>query len=125
MQDNKKVILVVEDDGSLRRALQNALSKENYTVLEATNGQQGLEIALREHPDFILLDIMMPVMDGQTMLKKLRQDHWGATAKVAMLTNVTDNQSILEALKNQELAFYLKSDTPISTIVSDIKNRIM
>ena len=70
---NKK-ILIVEDELSLREALAKKLVSENFEVLEAENGQIGLEVATREKPDLILLDIIMPVMDGMTMLKKLKEN---------------------------------------------------
>ena len=70
----QKIILVVEDEKPMARALELKLYHEDFEVLEVENGEKGLEIALREHPDLILLDIIMPGMDGTTMLKKLRED---------------------------------------------------
>ena len=69
-----KKILIVEDEAPLRNAISDILSFEGFTVFQAKNGQEGLDAALLEHPDLILLDLMMPVMDGLTMLEKLRQD---------------------------------------------------
>ena len=77
-----KKVLVVEDERTLRDALVKKLSKEEFTVLSAKDGKEGLDTALAEHPDLILLDILMPKMNGIEVLQKLREDEWGAKAKV-------------------------------------------
>lgn len=125
-QANKK-ILIVEDELSLRNALRDKLSRENFAVLEAKNGEEGLEVALREHPDLILLDIIMPVMDGMTMLKKLRyENEWGKTVPVIILTNLTsDNEERMRDITNTEPSYYLvKSDWKIEDVVAKIRERL-
>ncbi len=67
------VLVVVEDDDSIRRGLVDALSFSGYTVHEASDGQQGLELCLSVDADLVLLDIMMPKMDGLAVLKELRK----------------------------------------------------
>lgn len=67
------VLVVVEDDDSIRRGLVDALSYSGYTVHEASDGQMGLELCLSVDADLVLLDIMMPKMDGLTVLKELRK----------------------------------------------------
>jgi DNA-binding response OmpR family regulator len=67
------VLVVVEDDDSIRRGLVDALSFSGYTVHEARDGQQGLELCLSVDADLVLLDIMMPKMDGLAVLKELRK----------------------------------------------------
>jgi len=69
-----KRILVVEDDATIRGGLRDALRSEGYEVLEAADGAQGLEAGLREDPDLILLDLMLPRMDGYEVLERLRRD---------------------------------------------------
>ena len=68
-------ILVVEDDAGIREGLQDALEIEGYEVLTAADGQVGLERGLREDPDLILLDLMLPKLDGFEVLERLRRDH--------------------------------------------------
>ena len=70
-------ILIIEDEPPLRKALVHRLGMEDFTVLEAADGEIGLEMALQHKPDLILLDVVMPNMDGLTAIKKLRQDPWG------------------------------------------------
>jgi DNA-binding response OmpR family regulator len=70
-------ILVVEDDPAILRGLVDALEQEGYSVLSTRNGRQGLELGLREEIDLVVLDVMLPGMDGYEICRKLREDHLG------------------------------------------------
>lgn len=122
--ENKKKILIVEDETSLRNALRDKLGLEGFIVLEAKNGEEGLDVALRDHPDLILLDIIMPKMDGLTMLKKLREDVWGKNTKVILLTNLSDNEKVSEALLQGSYDYLVKSDWKIGDVVAKIRARL-
>lgn len=118
-----KKILFVEDEPSLLHVMRDKLNREQYiTYLEAKNGQAGLELALREHPDLILLDLLLPKMDGLTMLEQLRQDPWGKNAHVIILTNLTDPAAETKANSLGVKEVYLKTDWPINTLVEKIVN---
>jgi DNA-binding response OmpR family regulator len=123
MENNKK-ILVVEDEISLRGALSNKLAREGFVVLEAKNGKEGLEMALSAHPDLILLDIVMPVMDGMTMLQKLREDAWGAEAKIFMLTNLSDTSKVADAIMQGSYDYLVKTDWTLEDIVARIGKKL-
>ncbi len=84
----QKRILLVEDEAPLRRIFSQRLQKRGFQVLEASGGLEGLEIALKKIPDLILLDIIMPGMNGLTMLRKLRKVHQGKNIPVIILSNV-------------------------------------
>lgn len=121
---NKK-ILIVEDETPLRNAVSDILTFEGFTVFQAKNGQEGLDIALQEHPDLTLLDLMMPIMDGLTMLEKLRQDQpWGAQAAVILLTNINDPEKVAQATEAGSYDFLVKSDWNIEDVVKKIKGRL-
>lgn len=122
--ENQKKILIVEDETSLRNALRDKLLLEGFIVLEAKNGEEGLGVALRDHPDLILLDIIMPKMDGLTMLKKLREDVWGKNTKVILLTNLSDNEKVSEALLQGSYDYLVKSDWKIEDVVTKIRARL-
>lgn len=125
MRNKTKKILITEDETLLRNALSEKLRLEGFEVLTAENGQKGLELALSEHPDLILLDIIMPVMDGLTMLKQLRQDPWGKTAAVILLTNLAANDDVMPDLIEQQPAFYLvKTDWTLDKVVDKIKETL-
>lgn len=124
MNENKKKILVVEDEEPLQLVLRDILNVGGYDVLEAKNGLEGLETALREHPDLILLDILMPKMDGLEMLKKLRQDEWGKKAAVIVLTNLSDNEDVAKAVEEDVFEYFVKSDIKIEEVLTRIRERI-
>jgi DNA-binding response OmpR family regulator len=79
-----KTILVVEDDAGIRTILQDTLSSQGYHVISADNGIRGLELALELKPDLIILDVMLPLMDGFEICKRIRKE--GITSPVLMLT---------------------------------------
>jgi DNA-binding response OmpR family regulator len=81
---SKTRILVIEDEDNLRMALCDALRAADYEVLEAADGELGLTLALRDAPDMILLDLMLPKRDGLSVLKALREDR--LTAPVLILS---------------------------------------
>ena len=120
-----KKILIVEDEPSLLEVLSRRFAKENITVLSARNGKEGLELALKEKPDLILLDIVMPSMSGLTMAEKLRQDKWGKNAKVMVLSNVNDTRKTQRALKNGIEDFFVKSDWRLEDIVEQVRDRLV
>lgn len=119
-----KKILVVEDEPSLSKALQNKLSQEGFEFAEAKNGQIGLEKAMQERPDLILLDIIMPVMDGLTMLNKLREDEWGKKVPVIILTNLSDDEKVMEAVKQGSYDYLIKSNWSISEVIGKIREKL-
>lgn len=121
----RKKILIVEDEMPLRDALRDKLAREGFAALEAKNGEEGLEIALRDHPDLILLDIIMPRMDGMTMLKELRKDIiWGAKAKVIILTNLSEIVKVSEAIAQESFNYLVKSDWKIEDVVIKVKDAL-
>ncbi len=117
-------VLIVEDDVHLRQALRDKLIRQGFLVLEAKNGLEGQEVAVREHPDLILLDIVMPIMDGITMLTKLREDAWGKEAAVVMLTNLNDNEKLAAAMAQGSYDYLVKSDHKIEDIVRVVQKKL-
>jgi len=123
-QPVKRKILIVEDEVSILRALHDELTNNGFIVLEAKNGQEGLEIALREHPDLILLDIVMPVMDGIAMLDKLRDDAWGENAQVIILTNLSDAEKARQAMVKGSYAYLVKSDWKLEEVAAKVSDML-
>lgn len=127
MTQNQKKILVVEDETPLRNALCDKLTREGFAVLKAKNGKEGLEVALHGQPDLILLDIIMPVMDGLTMLKKLRSENeWGKTIPVIILTNLSsDNDQRMRDITETEPSYYLvKTDWKIEDVIAKVREML-
>ncbi len=120
-----KKILVVEDEPMVRRALVEQIAEEKgLVIMSAKNGKEGLEAALREHPDFILLDLVMPIMGGMEMLSRLREDEWGKNAKVMFLSNLADSEKLAEGVAKGVHNFMIKSNTNISEILTLIKKEV-
>ncbi len=124
MNQTSKKVLTVEDDAPQRNALRDTFMKEGFTVLEAKDGEEGLQIALREHPDVIVLDIMMPKMNGIEMAKRLREDAWGKTAKILMLTNADDLAHVNSAMSQTVHHYLVKADTSIENIVESVQGML-
>lgn len=124
MQKNAHSILIIDDDSSVRKPLVESFAREGYDILEAFDGAAGLEVALAKHPEIILLDLLMPVMDGMTMLKKLRQDAWGKDARVIILTNDDSLEPMADALGEQAFDYLIKSNWKMSAVVAKVKQRL-
>lgn len=120
----KEKILIVEDEPGIIDPLKKKLEIEGFTVITAENGRDGLETARNEHPDLILLDITMPVMDGIEMLRHLRNDGWGKSAKVMILTNLDFNVKASDAFKYGVYEYLVKSNWNLADIVGKIKSEL-
>ena len=105
----EKSVLIVEDNQSLQKALSEKLEHEGFKIYVGNNGQEGLISAYEHHPDIILLDFMMPVMNGLEMLAELRKDEWGKDAKVILLTNSNDPESVSTAVLEGVIAYFTKA----------------
>ena len=92
-------VLSVDDSRTIRLIVTRALMPYDCVVIEAANGEEGLAAAAREKPDLILLDITMPVMDGVTMLAKLKEDDELKQMPVIMLTAESGRENVLHISK--------------------------
>lgn len=117
----EKHILIVEDETDIREAMAEAATQAGFIVSTAENGKVGLEKALEEKPDLILLDIVMPIMDGHTLLQKLRTDTWGRTVKVVMLTSMDDVQNIGSAHDGAITDYIIKAHSSLDEIIAKVK----
>src|ERR1035437_2071090 len=105
-----KKILIVEDDRVLLNLMNEQFSAEGFEVLTALNGKDGLDAALKMHPDLILVDILMPIMDGMEMTEKLREDTWRKNAKIIVLTNLNSEDKVAKFLEKGAYDYLIKSD---------------
>jgi DNA-binding response OmpR family regulator len=119
-----KKVLTIEDERDLREAIVTSLTYEGYRAIAATDGEEGLKCALREKPDLILLDIIMPKMSGIELLKRLREDTWGKDARVVILTALDDMDKVAEAIELGGLEYLVKSNITLADITSKVKQHI-
>lgn len=89
----KYSIAIIEDDLPIAQMYELKLKAAGFTTNVAHDGQEGLEVIEKCQPDLILLDIMMPIMNGDEMLEKLRQTDWGANIRVIVLTNISRDEA--------------------------------
>lgn len=121
---DQRTVLLVEDEDVMRMTLASALEGAGYAVISASNGEEGLKLALEKHPALILTDLQMPKMGGLEMIRSVRQDEWGKGAEVIILTNISD-ASALEAAMTEGAFFYMvKSDSSMADVVAKVKSRI-
>ena len=120
-------ILIVEDEEPLLRYLVDELMRYSCIVLYALDGKEGLELAQKEYPDMIVLDLLMPIMDGMTMLKKLREsdDLYVQDVPVLILTNVVDSPILTqgELSKFGVVDYLIKNDRNIKRTVDIVKEK--
>jgi len=124
MTTEKKKILIIEDDTKLLKMLVAEFSDHSFDVFKAENGKEGLDMALAEHPDIILLDIVMPIMHGMDMLKELRKDEWGKDAEVIILTNLSDSRRIAEAMEQGTSDYLTKTQWSLEELVKMVAEKI-
>jgi DNA-binding response OmpR family regulator len=119
-------ILIVEDEENALGPLSERFKAEGFEVSAARDGVEGLEKATAEQPDLILLDIVMPKMDGMTMMKKLRDSgDYGKSVPIILLTNLSADEEILKGVAEDEPAYYLvKVDWTLDEIVEKVKQRL-
>ena len=125
--DKNKKILIIEDEEVINKIYREELRDQGFTVFAANNGTDGLDIAFREKPDLILLDILMPGMDGLTVMNKLREkDLYGKNVPIILLTNLSASEErIMQAITKNEPAYYLvKSDWSLEDVVEKIRERL-
>ena len=121
----KKKILIVEDEIAMMEALAQKFRNEGFEVVEAHDGEEGLEQALKEQPDLIMLDIIMPKMDGITLLKKIRESNdWGSDVPVIMLSNLSDTDNVSEAARYKVFDFLVKTDWRLDDVVKLVREKL-
>jgi CheY-like chemotaxis protein len=111
-----KTVLTVDDSRVARTAITHVLTSFGYRVLEARNGREGLAVARLSRPALVLLDVLMPVMDGRQMLAALRHDPALRGVPVVMLTAVT-GESLVEACAGLGISGYLVKPVPSETLI--------
>ena len=121
---DKKIVLVVEDDRNIRDLYVSALEMEDLEVHGAENGVEGVTLALALHPDLILMDIVMPNMDGHSAVEEIRKDDWGKDAHILYLTNKNDADNLVKATELGTDEYVLKINTPIKELVQKVKDKL-
>jgi len=116
-----KNILLVEDDAFLANIYKTKFEMEGFNVVVAEHGEAGLETARTKAPDLILLDILLPKMDGFTVLKKLKEDEKTAGIPVILLTNLGQKDDVDKGLELGAADYLIKAHFKPSETVAKVR----
>jgi len=109
-----KKILIIEDDMTIANMYKGSLEKDGYTAIVAPDGEEGLKLAVQELPNLILLDIILPKLDGFGVLEKLKNDAKTKGVPVVMLTNLGQDEDKERGKKMGAADYWVKADfTPM------------
>lgn len=122
MSDHK--ILIIEDDTAISSMYEMKLQGQGYEVRIARDGEKGLELSKSFLPELILLDILLPNMDGDEMLQRLRETEWGASIRVIILTNLSKSEAP-SSLRLLNVDRYVVKAHHTPTQVADIVQEVL
>lgn len=119
-----KKILIIEDETALLYALQSQLSSEGFKALAADDGEAALKIIAQEKPDAIVLDIILPKMDGWTLLKKIKDNAQTKKIPVIIISVLSDASSHARGIKLGAKDYLAKIDYSVEELVNKIKKLV-
>jgi two-component system sensor histidine kinase/response regulator len=117
-------VAIIEDDQAISQMYRIKFETEGFEVETAENGKLGLELAEKMRPDIILLDLMMPEMNGNEMLEKLRATTWGKHIKVIILTNVGEQEAPTGLEKLDVRRFIVKAEMTPRQVAEMVKQEL-
>ena len=115
-------ILLVEDDKFLRKAAEAMLKKHGFTVTTAADGEEGLAAARLQPPDMVLLDLIMPKLQGFQVLEALKGAVETAGIPVIVLSNLGQDADVARALQSGAVAYFIKSNTSLTNLVTKVRD---
>lgn len=123
MTKSSKKVLIVEDDKDFLWLLRQGFDNQDFSVLYALDGEEGVHLAEKEKPDLIIMDILLPKLDGIAATKKIREK--GIASQIIFLTNFKDALHITEALEAAGQTDYMvKSDVRLDAILARVKEKL-
>lgn len=117
-------VLIVEDDATLRSAYETVLTMEGFDVASAADGLEGLRQALEMKPDLIILDMLMPNMDGMQFLKTFQQQNQNPDTKIIVFSNIAAPEKMKEAMDLGAMKYLTKATFTPKEMVSTIKQAL-
>ncbi len=114
-------ILLVEDDRFLRRAAEATLKQAGFVVTTAADGEEALRQASASRPDVVLLDLIMPKLQGFEVLRRLKQDEATARIPVIVLSNLGQDSDVRQALDLGAVAYLVKSNLSLQDLVKKVR----
>lgn len=120
MAEGKKILLI-EDEEMLANMYQVKFQNDGFQLVKAANGEEGLTLADKEKPDMILLDVIMPKMDGFTVLKRLKENEGTKNIPVLLLTNLGQDEDIKKGNELGAVGYLVKANITPSEVVAKVK----
>jgi len=124
MPDNKKKILIVEDDPMISSIYKTKFEADGFAAVVAGNGAEGLDIARKEQPDIIMLDVILPQIDGFSVLEELKKDKLTKDIPVIMLTNLGTDEDKAKGEKMGAVDYFVKASLTPAQISEKIKKHL-
>ena len=124
MSGEPRRILVAEDDRFLRKAAEMALKRHGYTVLTAVDGEEALQAARSGLPDLILLDLIMPKLNGFDVLQALKKEEPTAQIPVIVLSNLGQDRDVQQAMDAGATAYFIKTDLSLHALVQRVEETL-
>ena len=116
-----KKILIIEDDRFLRKVINKKLSKEKYQVIEAVDGEQGLRVIKEKKPDLVLLDLVLPEINGFEVLARMKKDPTISNIPVIILSNLGERDEVKKGLESGADDYLIKAHFNPGEIVGRIE----
>ena len=120
----KKKILVVEDEAVLQKTMVEFLSKEGFNAMGASDGEKGIQMAKKEKPDLILLDIIIPLKDGFEVLAEIRAEKALENTPVILLTNLDNPENVQKACEFGVSTYLVKSNYTLEDIAKKVRTAL-
>lgn len=120
MGESTRRILLAEDDRFLRKAAETALKRHGFTVLAAVDGEEALRMARTEAPDLILLDLIMPKLQGFEVLRALKADAATAAIPVIILSNLGQDSDVKQAMEAGAAGYFVKANLSLQDLVKQV-----
>lgn len=117
----KKYILIIEDEQKLAFALEKQFAKEGFDVKISWDGEEGMEEIIKQKPDIVLLDLLLPKLSGMDILRRIRKMEDLKDLPVLIITNLVDDSVLSEAGKLGIIDYLVKSNTSLSGIVEAVE----
>ncbi|MEA3293156.1 MAG: response regulator [Patescibacteria group bacterium] len=120
----KKTILIVEDDKFLRELMVGKLKEEDYCVIEAIDGEKGIKKIEKEKPDLVLLDLILPGIDGFEVLSKVKENPSISSIPIIILSNLGQKDEVEKGLSLGAVDYLIKAHFTPGEIMDKLKNHL-
>jgi len=119
-----KKILFIEDEAALQKTFGEVLEQEGYKMISAMDGEEGIRLVKSEKPDLILLDLIMPKLNGFEVLKNLKSDKTTEGVPVIVLTNLEGTGDVEKSLELGAMTYLVKANYTLEEVIKKIKQAL-